>query len=420
MINILVKIAWRLLSKHKRFSHLASSFYSWMMYTVNMPRYVLFLKQVNSYVNKVTLSSGVNIAGPFTTESGAGVAARSFIRSMSTTGIPFVLNLLEDPLARSTNNTYRHLCTGLSPHSANILFANADQVPRTVQKMGPSFFAGKYTIGYWLWELETFPVRWKPSFRCLDEIWTQSEFCAHAIKEKTELPVIAIPHSISITNTDSARTRQSFGLIDESFVFLYTFSFHSVFERKNPLALIESFKKAFRGFKREKTTLVLKLSGSAQHQWAYNEIIKSSKGLPVIIVDSHLDESSLYRLMQLADCYVSLHRAEGFGLTMAESMYLGKPCIATGYSGNMDFMDDSNSYLVKYNMRKIEQSVGPYTKGHYWAEPDVSHAADLMRFVYENPRRAIDKGAKAARDIRQNLSPEAIGRKIQKQMKEHH
>ena len=420
MIDTLVKLGWKLLSNQKKLSYLVGSLYSSLSYAVNLQGYNSFLKKIETSPDTLQGQNGVNIAGHFTTESGAGVAARSFVRTMERTSVPFVLNNYEEPLIRSNDQTYRHLFTDTAPYDTSILFANADQVPSSAKRIGPQFFVGKYTIGYWLWELESFPIKWRSSFRCLDEIWTQSTFCANAIQEKTALPVITIPHSIDITDIDASRTRESFGLREDSFVFLYIFSLQSTFERKNPLAVISAFRKAFSGLDHRAVTLVLKLSGSSSHQWAYNEIIKASEGLPVLIIDSYLDNRALYRLMQLSDCCVSLHRAEGFGLTIAESMFLGKPCVATAYSGNMDFMNDQNSFPVKYAMKKIEHSVGPYKKGNYWADPDQDHAADLMRSLYEHKELGKEKGRQASQDIRDNLSPTVIARTIQRRLQEIH
>ena len=102
------------------------------------------------------------------------------------------------------------------------------------------------------------------------------------------------------------------------------------------------------------------------------------------IVDQVLSREELNALIGVADCYISLHRSEGFGITMAEAMSLEKPVIATGFSGNTDFMTASNSFLVNYELVEIEQDHGPYKKGWLWAEPDVNHAAEFMRKVYEN------------------------------------
>ncbi len=414
----LIRIGWKILSKQKRLSALVSSMYASAAYFLSLPPYYRLLRRFQNVQKQAPRSCGVNIAGYFTMESGVGEASRSIVRVMDKTGIPCALNNIEDPLFRSKNDTYRHLFRHDSPYGINILCFNADQVPSLSRRLSPDWFPGKYSIGYWVWELDTFPKRWNPSFRCLHEVWTPSSFCTDAIRTRSPVPVITIPYAVDITAIDSLRTRESFGLPKDAYIFLFIFSLQSAFERKNPLAVIRAFRKVFNGYGKEKVTLVLKFSGSASHRWAYDEIVKASEGLPVMIIDSFLDNSALYRLMQLADCYVSLHRSEGFGLTIAESMFLGKPCIATGYSGNMEFMTTNISYPVRYTMKKIEQSIGPYKKGESWAEPDPDHAAELMQFVFDNPGKGRETGALAAQHIRDTFGPEALSRLVQKRIKE--
>jgi glycosyltransferase involved in cell wall biosynthesis len=227
---------------------------------------------------------------------------------------------------------------------------------------------------------------------------------------------MTMPYAINIENINALCSRKDFGLSSGGFVFLFVFSLQSAFERKNPLAVISAFKKAFRGVSRDKVCLALKISGAAQHRWAYDEINKASAGLPVTIIDAHLDAATLYRLMDLSDCYVSLHRSEGFGLTIAESMFLGKPCIATAYSGNMEFMNADNSYPVNYSLSKIAHSIGPYKKGNLWAEPDIEHAAELMRFVYEQRDEAAQKGSSGARHMREKFSPQALSQVFERRL----
>ena len=108
---------------------------------------------------------------------------------------------------------------------------------------------------------------------------------------------------------------------------------------------------------------------------------EAAAGANVRILDQVLSRADIDALLELSDCYVSLHRSEGFGLTIAEAMSLAKPVIATAYSGNMDFMTLSNSFPVNYRLTAIERDYGPYRQGWPWADPDLEHAAALMRHV---------------------------------------
>ena len=134
-----------------------------------------------------------------------------------------------------------------------------------------------------------------------------------------------------------------------------------------------------------------------------------ARGLPIDLYDGYWPSDHVGDFMAACDAYVSLHRSEGTGLTIAEAMALGKPVIATDWSGNTDFADSSNSFPVGYALTPVERNVGPYRAGETWAEPDVDHAAELMREVVADRTRAARRGAAAAQRIARDYSEVAIG-----------
>jgi glycosyltransferase involved in cell wall biosynthesis len=201
-------------------------------------------------------------------------------------------------------------------------------------------------------------------------------------------------------------------------VFLFIFDIGSGFQRKNPLGSLSAFRKAFKGYHAEKVTLALKFQGSAQTRREHEEILKASEGLPVKIISTPMTRDEVYGLTSVCDCYVSLHRSEGFGLTIAEAMYFGKPAIATGYSGNLEFMNEDNSLLVKYSMTRLERNFGPYKRGNFWADPDLGHAAELMRQVFEDRSRALEIGLRGSEHIKKYFSPDALSVRIENRLKD--
>jgi glycosyltransferase involved in cell wall biosynthesis len=192
-------------------------------------------------------------------------------------------------------------------------------------------------------------------------------------------------------------------------VFLFTFDAESVVERKNPLGLIRAFRAAFKNV--SDVRLVLKLARGGE---GVRRSLREASGNDdrLVLIDTVLDRSEIHSLIAACDCYVSLHRAEGFGLTIAEAMALGKPVIATSYSGNADFMTPTNSLQVGYELIELERDFGPYPRGSRWADPDLRQASEFMRSTYENREWARSIGERAARDIWEYLSPESIGRRI--------
>jgi glycosyltransferase involved in cell wall biosynthesis len=195
-----------------------------------------------------------------------------------------------------------------------------------------------------------------------------------------------------------------------TYVFLFVFDFASYTERKNPIGLVKSFEMAFGD--RSDVLLVLKCAHSLAAPHAMRQLQQVARHSNVRITDCVLTRRQLSELLYLCDCYISLHRAEGFGLTLAEAMALGKPVIATGYSGNMEFMTPRNSYPVRYTLAEIERDAGPYLRGYVWAEPDLEHAAELMQWASTHPDAARQVGERASEDIRATLHPRVVGENL--------
>ena len=197
--------------------------------------------------------------------------------------------------------------------------------------------------------------------------------------------------------------------LPEGFKFLFAFDYLSVFGRKNPIAAITAFARAFPPD--SGAALIVKSLNHDRDPRAHEQLREAVASHPdVHLIEDRLSRADRDGLMNAADCYVSLHRAEGFGFTLAESMWLGKPVIATGYSGNLDFMTTENSYLVDYRLVPIGPGNDPYPPDGVWAEPDVDHAAALMREVHERREQAARRGERAAAEIRSRHSPETAGR----------
>ncbi len=136
----------------------------------------------------------------------------------------------------------------------------------------------------------------------------------------------------------------------------------------------------------------------------------------IVIIDEYLDVEKSSALMNVCDCYVSLHRSEGLGLTMAEAMLLGKPVIATAYSGNMDFMTDETSLLVPWIYTEVGNEAEGYPRDAMWAEPDLAVASSMMRKLFENREFGVALGDRAKRDLQSRFSPEVTGERMKKRL----
>ncbi|MGD0931943.1 MAG: glycosyltransferase [Candidatus Korobacteraceae bacterium] len=352
------------------------------------------------------LVPGVNLMGYFEAETGVGEGARSNWRIIQAAGVPYAVNNCVDTLSRNMERPPEDP-TEANPFLANLVTVNADQFVNFA-KGHTSYLRSHYNIGYWAWELPEFPEEWAPSFGCVDEIWTPSQFVRSAVASQSPVPVRVVPHSLERRMEVSATVdRTKSGLNPGTFVFLFMFDYYSYLERKNPLGLIKAFKHAFAG--RQDVELVVKSAHGDAHKEQVDMVRKACAGANVRFLDRVLTRAATQELMMSADCYVSLHRSEGFGLTMAEAMMCGKPVIATGYSGNLDFMADADSFLVPFRTVAIDRTHGPYKAGYHWADPDLDYACDLMRHVESNREAAAQVGEKARTKVCRILDPAVIG-----------
>jgi len=154
------------------------------------------------------------------------------------------------------------------------------------------------------------------------------------------------------------------------------------------------------------------------HPAQIQELRDAAAGSNITVIDQMYSPDEVLSLMDVCDAYVSLHRSEGLGLTMAEAMLMGKPVIATNYSGNIDFMDDTNSLLVPFELVKLGRSLPPYDADLSWAEPSAEHAAIWMRRLFDAPDWAREVGARGKASAEARLSIEAAGRKVAQRLAE--
>ncbi len=342
---------------------------------------------------------------------GLGAAARGYVQALGSAGVPVStvtvpLHHLELPVKLS--DAYgRHGFEDLVQHGRHgfeIVAVNADELPSFVERLGEEYFEGP-RIGIWGWETNSIPPRWQRAFALVSEVWVYSRFMAENIGAVAPVPVVALPPPVQCPEQPAEPLRLG---VPEGFLFLFVFDYLSTVQRKNPVGLIEAFKRAFAPG--EGPQLLIKTINGPLRPLSEEEVLWEAHGREdVHVIDRSLTSGELNGLMAACDCYVSLHRAEGFGLTLAEAMAIGKPTIATGYSGNVDFMNEQNSYLVDYEIGRVGPECEIYPPDGEWAQPSVEHAARRMREVYTGHEEAARRGARAARDIARDLSPEATG-----------
>ena len=348
---------------------------------------------------------GVNIAGYFGSVLGVGEAARQVAGALEAVGTRVSMqnlvashSLQDDALTVSDGDRGRF--------STNLICVNADALPAFADDAGPSFFAGRYSIGLWWWEVSSFPDRWLSSFGHVDEVWAGSRHVADALARVSPVPVIHIIQPVLIEDPPPA-DRAALEL-PEGFLFLFSFDYESVFERKNPIAVVEAFSRAFEPG--SGASLVIKSINHERDDAGHERLrAAAAQHADVHLMERYVSRVQRDQITAACDCYVSLHRSEGFGFTVAEAMALGRPVIATGYSGTLDFMTPENSYFVDYELVPIGEGADPYPPDGEWAQPSVEHASRLMRHVVDHPEEARARGERARADIRARHSLEVAG-----------
>lgn len=341
----------------------------------------LILRQIQKIAqNKTTFEKGkypfgVNLIGNIRCETGLGESCRLVARMLELGEVPFSVKEWYLPeYQRNNDNSYASMITDSLPYGINLIHINPFEMKMALSDIG-NVYSGHYNIAFWLWELEDFPEDWTCLFSILDEIWVPSEFAAGAIRKMTSLPVKVFPYYLE-TTYDSEHNRLFFNLQSEIFYFLVMFDSVSTMARKNPMATIKAYKEAF-SKQQTDVGMIIKINNPQKEDvdYIYNELAGYSN---IVIMDTVLEKKQVNGLIRSADVLVSLHRAEGYGLPIAEAMQLGTPVIATNYSTNTEFMDKESACLIDYKLVAITDTIGHYRKGFFWAEADSHQAAQAM------------------------------------------
>lgn len=361
---------------------------------------------------------GLNVAGFLTADLGVGESARCMVRAADAAVLPVALIDLKLPCKnRRGDLTYSPRLVEEPIHPVNVVHLDPPGAQDLDHHHGKRFRAGRYNIGYWAWELPEFPDAWMRYFEFFDEIWCPSEFVRSSIGFKAPIPVISMPHAIAFSRpTEStAEARRRLRLPADAYLFLFVYDLNSYSERKNPRATIEAFRQS--GLARKNARLVMKVHNGVGNERDLETLRASLADLPeTVLITDTLSRADLYALQAACDCFVSLHRAEGFGLSVAESMYLGKPAIVTDWSATTEFADTDTALPVRARTIALDRNHGPYGKGQIWADPDVAHAAEQMRRIAGDPTLQRTLGEAARKRIETQLSPTSIGQRYRRRL----
>ena len=343
-------------------------------------------------------SEPVTVAGLHSSSIGIGRGARLFTAALRQGGVEAqtcdvgaTIQVAGD-LSAESPGALRSLASG----GVLVSHLNPPELVLWLQRTGARGLRGRRHIGYWAWELPALPDAWTAAFAYVDEVWCPSSFTADAVRERAPdgVPVRVVPHPMFMTPRP-APDRARFGLPQGACVVLAALDLKSTSARKNPHGAIAAYRRAVPE-PDGRSLLVCKLSGGGQAPERLAEIQAAIAGRPDIrLMQEVLSEADMTRLIASVDIVLSLHRAEGFGLLAAEALWLGKPVVATAWSGVMDFLDADSTALVPWTRSPVQDVQAMYAGG-WWAEPDLVAAADHIRHLIDDPGARARLGERAA------------------------
>jgi hypothetical protein len=329
---------------------------------------------------------GVNLYGYARGELGIGEDVRTVAEALEHNGIP--LCIVDIRLGNHISQEDRSAEQWISDrplYGINLFCQTGIEMTRFITKEGTSAFDGRYTIGLWPWELPEWPESCRHTYALVDELWGISTYAGDAYKS---FPGPVHPMGLPVVMGEVGdATRRDFNLPADDYLYLFAFDLHSRTYRKNPLGLIRAFQRAYPRGSSEKVGLVIKVNHpeTLSPDWIKIRAI-AKRDARIHLIEKRMRKPEVMALTEACDCYVSLHRAEGFGRGIAEALLLGRQVITTGWSGNMDFCHEPRVALVRSKPTSVGSKEYFWSHGQQWADPDLDHAAELMRKIRQNPR----------------------------------
>ena len=344
-----------------------------------------------------------------------GENLRSLVRAAATTTLGASVSVADVDIDSGIRNSDSSVSSYMDGRMfrTRVICVNPDMLGEAFHHDGFGRYQDAYRVGFWFWELERLPRMWVEHAKLVDEIWVATDFVADAVRrDVSDRPVVKIRTPLITPMLDRTYSRTEFGLRDDCCLFMFSFAYGSFATRKNLHAVIVAFRRAF-PLGTEHAQLVIKTSQSELFATARAKLMALASGdLRIVFINSYLSRKELIGLQSTIDCYLSLHRSEGLGLGLAECIALGKPAIATAYSGNLEFMNTENSFLVDFKLIPVREGEYPDFEGQMWADASVEHAATHMQTVYTDRARATYVGLAGKNYLAQNFNHQTVGQAI--------
>ncbi|MBO9709816.1 MAG: glycosyltransferase family 4 protein [Caulobacter sp.] len=360
-----------------------------------------------------TAESNICLVGHPFAPIGMGEHVRSSWRAVNAAGYAPTVRDIYGLNSRADLDYEREIAPCLSDRLSkrlNIFHINGDEIEQAVPHLNDASFETSYNVIYPAWELSRYPAAWARQLERFDEVWAPSGFIRDSIASAVSIPVLHMPLAVEV-KLSGFLTRRYFGIPEQAYTFLFFFDFGSYSARKNPEAVLEAVERLIARNPSAPLHCVIKFKGGdddSDQLKALNARI-DALGERATKITATLSDNEIKNLVRCCDCFVSLHRSEGFGRGMAEAMRLGRLTIGTAYSGNLDFMTEDTALLVDYDTVPLKADSYPYWQGQVWAEPSIDSAVELMEYAIRNRSKAQAMAERARLHMRQKFSARAVG-----------
>jgi glycosyltransferase involved in cell wall biosynthesis len=355
----------------------------------------------------------VEVDGYLSMTAGVGESARLCVDALAGAEIPVRIGDVSTNPAEKRDVEWTPPALSTETAETRILHLNPPMLPRGILKLGLGNFTRTFNVGYWAWELEIIPSEWRRALRYVNAVFVPSEFTRKAIAQHTNIPVITVPHPVSERPT-APGIRAQFGIADDAFLVSTIFSAGSSISRKNPEAVL----RAFRQFAatHSKAFLLMKASGDPAKDARLGALVNAANEIGnVRVITENLPSSVISGIIARSDAYISLHRSEGFGLTVAEAILAGTPVVSTGWSGTVDFCDPENTWNTDYTLIPVVDSHPEFAglRNARWADASAGHAARQLGEIADDPEAAARKAGGARDFLRRYLAEHSYPRALQ-------
>jgi glycosyltransferase involved in cell wall biosynthesis len=344
---------------------------------------------------------------------GLGEVFRNMLTALDSAGMPFAIYPFSKGVETRRIGPFletRYDRDGV--YDINVALMATNQLPHYFSELRRQVRGCRYNILQTYWELPEAPPTWLPLLEHIDELWVPNAYVADAFRPIFPRKITVIRPNVNV-NRKHNYAREYFGLEDDRFYFIFSFDYYSATARKNPLGVAQAFGYAFPDQK-VKVGLLIKSTGPGELDPTVSQQLKNISTIDkrVRILDCSMDRDEMLSLIDDSDCYISLHRSEGFGLGMAEALAFGKPVIATDYSGSRDFLTERTGFPVPFALRKLMPGEYPMGEGQSWAEPDLEVAIQYMRTVFADREDRERRSLRGKRFIEDHYSGRIAARVI--------